>query len=82
MLPAPKLIRKKERIFFFLGFAGIQRDFARITVHCSSELLLRAFWKKKKSKVPKLKEIETLGRSIEKIETLVAKLKIAANFRR
>jgi hypothetical protein len=42
---------------------------------------LRAFWEKK-SKVPKLKEIETLGRSIEKIETLVAKLKIAANFMR
>jgi hypothetical protein len=38
---------------------------------------LRAFWKK----VLELKEIKTLGRSIEKIETLVAELKIDANFR-
>jgi hypothetical protein len=38
--------------------------------------------KKKKSKVLELKEIETLGGSIEKIETLVVKLKIAANFGR
>jgi hypothetical protein len=30
--------------------------------------------------MPKLKEIETLGGSIEKIETLVVELKIAANF--
>jgi hypothetical protein len=41
---------------------------------------LRAFWEKK-SKVPELKEIETLRGSIEKIETLVAELKVAANFR-
>jgi hypothetical protein len=41
------------------------------------ESLLRAFWEK----VPELKEIETLGGSIKKIETLVAELKIAANFR-
>jgi hypothetical protein len=38
---------------------------------------LRAFWKK----VHELKEIETLGGSIEKIETLVVKLKIATNFK-
>jgi hypothetical protein len=38
--------------------------------------LLRAFWEK----VPELKEIETLEGSIEKIETLVAELKIVANF--
>jgi hypothetical protein len=38
--------------------------------------LLRAFWEK----VPELKEIETLGGSIEKIETLVAELKIVVNF--
>jgi hypothetical protein len=31
--------------------------------------------------VPELKEIETLRRSIEKNETSVAELKIAANFR-
>jgi hypothetical protein len=37
--------------------------------------------KKKKSKVLELKEIETLGWSIEKIETFEVKLKIAANFR-
>jgi hypothetical protein len=37
---------------------------------------LRAFWEK----VPELKEIKTLGGSIEKIETLVVELKIAANF--
>jgi hypothetical protein len=30
--------------------------------------------------VPELKEIETLGASIEKIETLMVELKIAANF--
>jgi hypothetical protein len=48
-------------------------DFVRISV----EGILR----KKKSKVLELKEIETLEGSIEKIETLVAKLKIAANFR-
>jgi hypothetical protein len=40
---------------------------------------LRVFWEK----VLELKEIETLGGggSIEKIETLVAELKITANFR-
>jgi hypothetical protein len=37
---------------------------------------LRAFWEK----VPELKEIKIMGGSIEKIETLVAELKIAANF--
>jgi hypothetical protein len=35
---------------------------------------------KKKSKVPELKEIETLEGSIEKIEILMVELKIAANF--
>ena len=47
----------------------------------SRESLLRAFWKKKKSKVPELKEIKTLGGSVVKIERSVAELKIAANFR-
>ena len=43
-----------------------------------------AFWKKKKkkSKVPELKEIKTLGGLIMKIGTSMAKLKIVANFRR
>jgi hypothetical protein len=36
--------------------------------------------KNKNAKVPKLKEIETLGESIEKIKTLVVELKIVANF--
>jgi hypothetical protein len=36
---------------------------------------------KEKSKVPKLKEIETLEGSIEKIKTLIDKLKITANLK-
>ena len=42
------------------------------------KLLLRAFWEK----VLELKKIKTLGESFVKIETSVAELKIAANFRR
>jgi hypothetical protein len=38
---------------------------------------LRVFWEK----VYELKEIEILGGLIEKTETLIAELKIAANFR-
>jgi hypothetical protein len=58
-------------------------NFVGITVDGLPESLLRAFWGKKKSKVLELKENETLGGggSIEKIEILVVKLKIATNFR-
>jgi hypothetical protein len=59
-------------------------DFARITIEGYLESLLMAFWKKKKikkSKVHELKEIETLGRSIEKIKTLIIELKIIVNFK-
>ena len=58
-----------------------------ITVHGSPELLLRTCWEKKITikgileKVLELKEIKILEGSIVKIETSVAKLKIAANFR-
>jgi hypothetical protein len=55
-------------------------DFVGITVKGileKNKSLFRAFWQK----VYELKEIETLGGSIEKIETLMAELKIAANFK-
>ena len=72
----------------FSDFAGFRQDLAIITVHGSSESLLRAFWEIKINvdgilgkKMPELKEIKTLGRSIEKIETLMAKLKITTNFK-
>jgi hypothetical protein len=48
-------------------------NFAGITVESILE--------KKKSKVPELKEIETLEGLIEKIKILRVELKIATNFR-
>jgi hypothetical protein len=64
-------------------------DFAGITVHDYLESLLRTCWEKKLllrafwEKVPTLREIKTLGGGgyIVKIETSVAELKIALNFR-
>jgi hypothetical protein len=41
-----------------------------------------SYFGKKIKKMPKLKEIKTLGGSIVKIEISVAELKIAANFKR
>jgi hypothetical protein len=77
-----KFFLKKKKKKSLPVFAGIQRDFARITVDGSPESLLMAFWEKNNnSKVSELKEIETLRGSIEKIETLVAELEIAANFK-
>ena len=51
-----------------------------IPANPSTVIPVRAIWKKK-SKVPEFKDFETLGGSIEKIETLMVKLKIATNFR-
>ena len=51
-----------------------------IPTNTSTVILARAIWEKE-SKVPELKDFESLGESIEKIETLVVELKIAVNFR-
>jgi hypothetical protein len=75
----PKKIRKKKKRQ--PDFAEFPRVFAGIIVHGSPESLLRVFWEKKYLKVPTLREIKTLGGYIVKIETSVAELKIALNFR-
>ena len=52
-----------------------------IVILTNPSTVIMAIWKKKKSKVPELKDFETLRGSIEKIETLVVKLKIATNYK-
>ena len=83
MLPAKEIfsdefrlveIRKKKKRLS--SFCWILARFCRN--HCWRHFGKK---KKKKSKVLELKEIETLGGTIEKIEILVAELKIATNFR-
>ena len=51
-----------------------------ILANPSTVIPARAVWEKK-SRVPELKDFETLGWLIEKIETLVVELKIVTNFR-
>jgi hypothetical protein len=51
-----------------------------ILTNPSTVIPVRAIWENK-LKVLELKDFETLGGSIEKIKTLVVKLKIATNFR-
>jgi hypothetical protein len=91
MLPAPKLfseefrIRGKKKFFRFrrnsARFHQIPARFLRNHYSLFVGITVEGILEKKKSKVPELKEIETWGGLIEKIETLVAELKIAANFR-
>jgi hypothetical protein len=71
MLPAKEIFFDKFRL------AGKKKKSLLVFAGITVEGILG----KKKSKVSELKEIETLGGSIEKIENLVTKLKIAAKFR-
>jgi hypothetical protein len=69
--------RKKKFFRFRRILARIHRNYCSLF----AGIIVEGILGKKKSKVPKLKEIETLRGSIDKIETLVAELKVVANFR-